>query len=217
MSRKTDSTTLQSLFPNDWSDQQPATLVDLAKADWDSLDEQAKALRSLLVAAKHEMEREPILTASTAMTLLGKHHLPSLQGKWVVVALDRELHRVYAPAGNGAMRMVRCVGKQFPTIDDLNEKAPLKENGSYLAIFGGTPERLTSEDEFARFDEASRFVKFSDVIFWNEAEESATFWSVKAGVGQCGSQPVEFPEPEQVKKWWNAYELNHEIKHASHA
>ena len=203
---RTKEATLHQLFP-EWGQAEPATLVDLAKAEYESLSEQGKALRAMLVAAKHEMEREPILTASAAMELLGKHHLPTLRDKWVLVALDRSLQRVYAPSKNGGMRMVRCVGTTFPTVEDLAENAPLKEGGSYLAVYGGSPELLADTDELNRAADVARGSKITDVIFWNETGDSASFWSLRAGTGQRGSQPVEFPDRGLAERWWN--EIGH--------
>jgi hypothetical protein len=46
----------------------------------------------------------------------------------------------------------------------------------------------------------------SDVIFWDDKEVSADFWSLGAGIGQQGNQILQFPNQLSLTKWRNPIE-----------
>lgn len=195
--------TLQQLFSAEWADDAPATLVQLMSAEYDDLDDTARALRALAVELVHSFEREPVLTAESAMRLLEKHHLPSRPGKWVCAALNKELERVYTKSNGGGMRLIHTVTRSFPTTVKVSNDAPLPEGGAYILIYGGGPEILEDESIRADFEDLKSRHRVVDLVLWDESDNQATFWSVRAGKGQSGSMTHDFPKPDLAERWWN--------------
>jgi len=190
---------LQNIIPN-WTPESPETLEELMLMDYDSLNEQAKALRSLAVDLVHSHEREPIYTASKARDMLQKNHLPNRKNKWVFIALNDKRDRYYVRKANG-LRLVHYIANSIPTFETLKQHAPLPENGSYLFIFGGSPELINKESELNAWRKMVSETTVSDVIFWDNKSEGATFWSLGAGVGQYGNQIIEFDNSIKLNDW----------------
>lgn len=200
-----DSTiTLHRLFPEIWGADQPSRLVDLVNADYESLDDTARALRALAVQLVHSFERAPVLTAKAAQKLLEDHHLPVRVGKWVTVALNAERERIYAKGKGGAMRQVHAVTNEFPTKDVLDKRAPIPEGGTYLVIYGGSPEILQDSDACHAKRTLTSEAPVADVLLWDVDDEGATCWSIAAGGGARGSVPTEFPDTDALEKWRQA-------------
>lgn len=193
-------TTLQELFPGTWGDDQPKTLVDLVNADYQDLDDTAQILRKLAVNLAHSFERAPVHTARTARELLEKHHLPVRSGYWTAVVLDEGRERVYIRKKGSGMRLLHALSSRFPRIDKLDEQAPLPPKGMYLLIYGGGPEALDDESLTA-YKALTSVAPVADVLLWDNQDEAATFWSLKASKGSRGSDVVDFPDPETVRRW----------------
>jgi hypothetical protein len=192
--------TLHDLFPSLWADGQPETLEDLLSAEYEHLDETAKALRALAVKAAHSLEREPILTARTARELIEKHRLPVRRGFWTSIPLDARRERVYSRKEGAGMRMIHALSRKFPIAEILLEKAPLPVDGQYLLLYGGGLEVLDDRNLHA-YLELIEAAEVADVILWDESDVAATFWSVRAGCGARGSERIEFPELDILERW----------------
>jgi hypothetical protein len=193
-------TNLQELFPGIWGEHQPRTLVELINADYPDLDDTAQALRKLAVTLAHSFERAPVHTARVARELLEKHHLPARAGHWTAVVLDEGRERVYIRKKGSGMRLSHAVSTRFPRIEALDEKAPLPPNGMYLLIYGGGPDVLDDETLLA-YRALTSATTVADLLLWENQEDSATFWSLRAGRGSRGSEVIEFPDPETVRRW----------------
>jgi hypothetical protein len=199
MSKKS---TLQQLFPAEWREDMPSNLVQLLAANYEDLDDKAKALRALAVELVHSHERQPVLTAETALRLIEKHHLPVLRGRWIFHVLTKERERLYVKGENGAMRQLNAVHATVPSPAYLAEKAPLPEGGTYLVAYGGGPEVLENEQFEKAFAKLRSQLSVSDAILWQESGTSATFWSLRAGKGQCGTSVLDFPDQALAERWW---------------
>lgn len=202
------SSTLATVFPDIWAPDMPTTLVDLMAADYETLDDRAKALRALAVDLVHSFEREPVLTAEAAHKLLERRHLPTRQGKWTLVALSRDLERVYAKSKNGGMRLLHWTGTKLPSPEKLSASAPLPDGGGYLVIYGGGPEILEDTEARTVFTILAEELRVVDLVLWQVQDTQATFWSVRAGAGQSGAQAYDFPDYDNVRRWWSDH--NHE-------
>lgn len=197
------SSTLATVFPDAWAHDMPSTLVDLMAADYDTLDERARALRALAVDLVHSFEREPVLTAEAALKLLERHHLPARKGKWTLIALSRDLERVYTKSAHGGMRLLHWTGTKLPSPEKLSASAPLPDGGGYLAIYGGGPDILNDEEARNAFAILAEELKVVDLVLWQVQEAQATFWSLRAGAGQSGTNAYTFPDPDNVRRWWS--------------
>lgn len=195
------STSLQRLFPAEWREEMPRSLVDLLAAEYDELDEAARGLRSLAVDLVHSFEREPVLTAEAAMRLLERHHLPCRKGKWSVIALNRDLERVYVRSTSG-MRLLHWVSRFLPEPENVLEHVALPEGGSYLLVYGGSPDVLVDDRALDKFARLRSLARVTDVVLWEESDSAATFWSLRARSGQSGSTACAFPNEALVERWW---------------
>lgn len=193
-------TTLKELFNDKWADNQPANLVDLVEAPYESLDNTSKQLRDMAVKLVHLFERRPVINARAAYELVSSHHLPVRNGRWSNIALTRERERVYVRTSGNAMRMLHGVTKIVPSVETLARTVNLPDNGAYLFIYGGTVDVL-SPANFAKFSEIKDNHTISDIVVWETSQESATFWSVKAGCGQSGNTQFSFPDNINIDNW----------------
>lgn len=200
---------LHKLFKGQWEDGSPATLVELYNADYKSLTEKAKDLRKLAVALVHSFERKPVNSASVALELLQHHHLPVRKGKWTTLVLNesRERHYVRDVKDDQAkLRLSHISSYKLPTAEILKKKVPLPKNGSYLIIFGGGPSIISDPEMLKLWKDLSSNFLVSDVIFWDDKDVSADFWSLGAGIGQKGNQILQFPNQSALAKWRNPIE-----------
>lgn len=193
--------TLSAVFPGNWSSDMPKNLVDLMTVDYETLDDRAKALRALAVDLVHSFEREPVLTAESALKLLERHHLPARPGKWAFVALSKDLERVYTRSTHGGMRLRHWVGNALPSPERLATEAPLPKGGGYLVIYGGGPSILDDEGAQSAFAVLAEEFRMIDVTLWDVQASQATFWSVRANSGQSGTAIEPFPNPETIRRW----------------
>ena len=194
--------TLQRIFPAEWREGMPRSLVDLVSAEYDELDEVARDLRAMAVDLVHSFEREPVLTAESAMRLLEKHHLPARAGKWTVVALNKDLERVYTKSSTGGMRLLHWTSKFLPKPEHIQEYVPLPPEGSYLLLYGGSPDVLSDTRAHDKVTQLRTESRVADVVLWDESDGTASFWSVRAKAGQRGSEPLTYPDPSIVERWW---------------
>lgn len=194
------STTLQELFPGFWGDDQPKTLIELVNADYQNLSNTAQTLRKLAVSLAHSFERAPVHTARTARELLEKHHLPVRAGYWTSVVLDEGRERVYIRKKGSGMRLSHMLSARMPSLTKLAEQAPLPPKGMYLLIYGGGPEALDA-DALVAYRKLTKDTAVADVLLWDNQDDSATFWSLKAGKGSRGSEIINFPDHETVRRW----------------
>jgi hypothetical protein len=192
--------TLIEIFPNDWASDQPKSLVELMEANYEDLDPKARKLRDMAVKLVHLFERKPVLNAQIAFNLVESHHLPVRLGRWTAIALNGDRERIYVRGTGSSMRMLHSVSANFPTITKLEELASLPNNGVYLLLFGGGLDSMT-ETNLQGLEKLSKATHVEDVIFWDETATSATFWSIKAGVGQCGINSIDFPDKTFLERW----------------
>jgi hypothetical protein len=193
--------TLQELLAPVWGEEQPKTLVELIHAEYDTLDPIGKAVRKQAMDLVFSFEREPLLNARMAREALERHHLPAKRERWNTIVLDENRERVYDRITGARMRMRSAVTKNFPTIEKLKEKhASLPENGQYLIVYGGGLEALT-DDALAAYRKLTSVARVADVLFWDSQDSSAVFWSVRTGCGSRGSERIEFPDIETMRRW----------------
>lgn len=195
--------TLHELFPHDWGSHQPTRLSELLAAEYDSLDEQARGVRALLVDAIHGFEREPVLTAAACRALLEKHHLPKPRNRWALIALNDRRERVYVKVAGGGLRMLSTVKEHFPSAAVAAKEVPLPEGGVYLAVHGGPIDILSDGKAFDRACDLASTYPLADVVCWDDDGHTATFWSVAAGGGAVGSTELELPDPSRSQSWRN--------------
>lgn len=193
-------TVLSTLFPSDWAATMPRNLVELLTTEYDDLDNTAKGLRALAVDLVHSFERAPVLTARHALELLERHHLPARKGKWTAVALNSSRERVYHKVPGGGMRLTHTVSAKFPNAERLDASAPIPEQGYYLFIYGGGPAGLTGES-YETYRNAKVGKDVADLVLWDENDDAATFWSVRAGVGTRGGEVIPFPDEANLRRW----------------
>jgi hypothetical protein len=198
--RRFSLTVLSKLFPSEWGTEMPRNLVELLSAEYDDLDATAKGLRAMAVDLVHSFERAPVLTARHALELLERHHLPARKGKWTAVALNASRERVYHKVPGGGMRLTHTVSTRFPDAERLDASAPLPEQGFYLFIHGGGPSALTDES-YESYQTAKASRQVADLVLWDESEDTATFWSVRAGVGARGGEVIPFPDEANLRRW----------------
>lgn len=192
--------TLHSLFGEAWGTDQPERLTDLIDADYDTLDERAKALRALAVQLVHSFERKPISTAEVARKMLENYHLQARKGKWTAVVLDANRERVYVRAEKQGMRLSHAVRTQMFDAQPLRQKCPLPDGGGYLLLYGGSPQVLEDPKTLESLVNLRNEVNVIDVIFWEVSDNAAAFYSVGAGVGQKGNEIIDFPNPALLEK-----------------
>lgn len=192
--------TLQELLAPAWGPEQPKTLVDLVHVDYDTLDETARALRKQAMLLVHSFEREPLINARSAREALERHHLPCRRDRWNTIVLDEKRERVYDRVEGARMRMRTATSERFPTMVKLNEKAPLPEGGQYLIVYGGGVEAL-DEDALAAYRKLKSMAPVADVLLWENQGDTATFWSVRTGRGSRGSEHIEFPNQDNLRRW----------------
>lgn len=200
--------TLSTVFPSDWAPEMPRNLVDLMAADYDTLNDSAKALRALAVDLVHSFEREPVLTAEAALKLLERHHLPARAGKWTFIALNQDLERVYTRIKHGGMRLLHWTGNSLPSPEKLSASAPLPEGGGYLVIRGDGPDALNDRATETAFAVLAGEFRLIDVVLWDAQQSHATFWSVRAQAGQSGTTVEPFPDPEILRRWRDYIDTN---------
>lgn len=193
-------TTLKELFNDKWADDQPGNLVDLVEAPYESLDTTSKKLRDMAIKLVHLFERIPVVNARAAYELVSHHHLPVRRGRWSTIALTRERERIYVRTSGNAMRMLHSVTRVVPSVDTLMRTIDLPGNGAYLFIYGGTLDALSPEN-FVKFSEIIDKYTIADIVVWDTAPQSATFWSVKAGCGQSGNTQFSFPDTINLDNW----------------
>ena len=104
------------------------------------------------------------------------------------------------------LRLSHISSYKLPTGEILKKKVPLPKNGSYLIIFGGGPAILDDPEMLKLWQNLSSNFLVSDVIFWDDKEVSADFWSLGAGIGQQGNQILQFPNQLSLTKWRNPIE-----------
>lgn len=192
---------LQKIIPN-WSEESPSTLIELFNADYNTLSETEKELRALAVELVQLQERTPISTASVAKDLLERKHLTSRNGYWTFIALNEKKDRYYIRWKDG-YRLVNYQSKTLPDIETLRKNAPLPENGSYILIFGGSPEILNQEKELNSWKKIVSEFTLSDLIIWENSENGNIFWSLGAGVGQIGNKVIGFRDNINYQDWRN--------------
>lgn len=195
------STTLQELLAPVWGPEQPKTLVELIHADYDTLDETAKILRKQAVEVIHSWERQPLLNPRAVREALERHHIRLKGARWNVFVLDEKRERVYDRKEGTGVRVRTTFTTDFPTIEKLREKnVTLPEGGQYLIVYGGGVEALT-EDALEAYRKLTSVARVADVLFWDIRDDIAVFWSVKAGFGGRGSERIEFPDKENLRRW----------------
>jgi hypothetical protein len=194
-------TTLQSLFPGNWEENLPNTLVELVKADYDTLPKNARDLRALAMLMVHAFERKPVHTAKAALELLEAHHLSAPKGKWNIVALGADRERTYERIAGTNLRLVHFVSTTMPDAKLLSKKAPIPDGGTYLILRGGSPDIMSDTETLKAYRQLKKALPVADIILWEDQGDSATFWSIGAGVGQCGTSVMNFPDQELLQKW----------------
>lgn len=197
---------LQDLMPQDWGAEQPANFTELVNTDYESLNEQARGVRALLIEAIHGFERTPVSTAAECREQIEKRFLPTRRNRWNLVALNNLRERIYVnkntTSGSGGLRLLVDSPKYgFPTITSAATNAPLPFKGVYLPIFGGGPDILADKETYKSFVKFANKFPVADVILWDEKDESAIFWSVASQIGINGSTELEFPDLEVFTKW----------------
>jgi len=189
---------LSAILP-EWPEGMPENLVELMDHPYEHLDERGRALRSMAVDLVHSFERSPIHTPRDALELLEKHHLPARKGLWSIVALNDSKERVYVRSPGG-MRLLHTVARKIPEPAMLAENVPLPQGGSYLAVYGGSPEGI-SEQDIEHLRGVSEEGVLSDVIFWDTSSGPAVFHSARAAVTHHGLGRTEKFENERLDLW----------------
>jgi hypothetical protein len=197
--------TLQEIFPTEWSNDQPKKIFDLVTAEYETLSDKAKLLRAQVIEAIHGFERKPILTPADARKLLEEHHLPKYKGKWVIVAVNGKKEKIYQKLESGGMRLLSTMKEYVPKSIVAQKEVPLPKNGGYLLIYSGSTEVLNDAKALERFKDLSSKNKVLDIILWEEHDSSAVFWSVKAGTGAFGNTYKEFPDKVILEEWRNSF------------
>jgi len=196
------ATTLQELLAPTWGPEQPKTLVELIHADYDTLDETAKVLRKQVLDVARSFERQPLLNARMVRELIERHHLRLMGRRWNVIALDEKRERVFDRTEGTGMRARSTFTTDFPTIEKLREKnVTLPEGGQYLIVYGGGVEALT-EDALEAYRKLTSVARVADVLFWDTRDDTAVFWSVRAGFGSRGNERIEFPDTDNLRRWY---------------
>lgn len=195
------SQTLQELLSPVWGPEQPKTLVELIHAEYDTLDETARTLRKQVIDVAFSFERQPLLNARMVREALERHHLRPKADRWNVFVLDERRERVYDRAERGTMRVRTTFSRNFPTIEKLREKnVTLPDGGQYLIVYGGGVEAL-DDDALEAYQRLTSVARVADVLFWDDQGDIAVFWSVRTGCGSRGSERVEFPENDILRRW----------------
>jgi len=195
------SPTLQELLAPAWGPEQPATLVDLVHAPYESLDDTARGLRKQAMDLAFSWEREPLLNARAAREALERHHLPAKRGRWNTIVLDANREKVYDRGEGTSMRLRATYTRRYPTIEKLREKnVTLPEGGRYLIVYGGGLEAL-DDDALDAHRKLTSVARVADVLSWDDQDDTATFWSVRAGCGSRGNERVEFPDKDTLRRW----------------
>jgi hypothetical protein len=71
---------------------------------------------------------------------------------------------------------------------------------------GGTDERPghvvhLTDDALVAYRKLTSVARVADVLFWDSQDSSAVFWSVRTGCGSRGSERIEFPDIETMRRW----------------
>lgn len=194
-------TTLSGLFPGLWAAENPTTLMDLVAADFDQLDDRARALRALAMELVHSHERAPVLTAADTVRMLEDHFLKTLPWKWTAVALNARRERMYVKTQSGGMRQLTVNDKYLMPAWKLKKEAPLPEGGAYLLLYGGSPQVLESDKALQVWKDLRTALPVCDIVCWEKSPDGHIAWSVGAGVGMRGNDVLDFPQPETLEKW----------------
>jgi hypothetical protein len=186
---------LKELVPALGQDQ-PDNLLGIFYAEYDALDEAAKALRAEVVKVVQSFERKPVHTAADAYRLLSDGHLPHFKGAWGTVALSAERERIYIPTASGGMRMLKTRTRHLPRPDYLDAELPVPDGGGYLVVWGGDASVLTERGVAERLAALCAEVAVIDVLFWSVPDDGSgvTCWSLRAEAGEHAGQVVEFPD-----------------------
>ena len=184
----------------------PQTMQDLLSTDFgflkgleateDEIDV-VTGFRKQLIAAFQSMERVAISSPEIALRELSNRRIKTLANRWLVLALDKDRKRrlVPKPGDPGAMEYAKYKSWEVPTPKDLAERLPLTEGGTYLVIYGHSPQILSTDDNARKVATLLHGAKVADVLFWHLVKaEPPTLYSLRKGQGDKAGKPVAFPD-----------------------
>jgi hypothetical protein len=88
------------------------------------------------------------------------------------------------------------VTKTPPTPQHLQDALPLTEGGIYLVLYGGGPEIISESNNAEKLALLLAGSTVTDVLFWHLVTgQVPTLYSLRRGQGDCGGEPVAFPDP----------------------
>ena len=199
-----DTPTLQELIPG-YPDEGPPTLLGLYFADYSELNEVQKALRKQAVELHQNAGEVRITSPVIALELLlppknkTQHvgQLKVVQDTWTTYVLDHDRKRVLRRTEHGWSYLKETSG----IVPEAAELPPLPMNGTYLLLWGGSPEVLEIPGVCQRLRKLQHSVPVADVLFWNHQKGTTpTLYSLKTGCGDQGGTRVEFVHPDLVKE-----------------
>lgn len=215
---KTAMPALHEMIP-DWPPFAPDSGIDLRRTDYEALkkslidngatEEQIHVvlgLRKQFVMAALSASEPAALSVEAARKMIESYFFSPLGRKWVVYPLRHDRTRVVAARETGGADAVKHVSRRVPTAAALLRDAPLPERGTYLMIYGGSPEILSLADAKGRRVEDDLAdligaVPLADVLFRHlETGQPAALYSLLAGVGERGGQSLDFPDTAVLRR-----------------
>jgi hypothetical protein len=209
---------LSALVP-DWPATAPDNGVELRRTDYDALKEDLIAggatpeqistvmsMRKHLIMAALSSSEPAALSVESAKMMIESNFLFPMAKKWVVYPLRRDRTRVITPRDGGGADALKVITRKVPTAAQLKQDAPLPEGGTYLIVYGGSPEIIGLSNKYGvRVDTdvatLLKSVPVADILFrlLEKGEPSALF-SLRAGKGEKGGQSLDFPDRAVMKQ-----------------
>lgn len=201
-----------SALVTDWPSGAPDNGVELRRTDYDALKEDLIAagatpeqisivmsVRKHLIMAALSSSEPAALSVESAKAMIESNFIFPMAKKWVVYPLRRDRTRIISPRDGGGADALKVITRRVPVASELKQGAPLPEGGTYLIVYGGSPDIIglaNKKNERVETDIAQLFknLPVADILFrlLEKGEPSALF-SLRAGMGEKGGQPVEFP------------------------
>lgn len=121
--------------------------------------------------------------------------------RWLTLALDRNRRRSFVAFSADSARTVEKLSKWVPDPDKL---PTLPADGTYLILFGGSPDILEIDDVRERLRLLQKEVPVADVLFRHLEPGRSTLYSLRQGFGVRNNNRLDFPDPslaEDASLW----------------
>lgn len=156
-------------------------------------------MRRDVIDAHHSASELPITSAQDAQRLLEDRILRTQSHQWVAYALGVNRLRLAVPHPSGGREYLRVVSRKLPTAKQLKD-APVPQGGTYILIYGGSPQILEVADVASQIAELRKQLPIADVLFWHLIEnQPPALYSLRAGCADQAGKRLEFPNKKQLE------------------